>query len=332
MGGNVAAGARLRALVNDHDPDHDLTTLFDLSAFRTVVMAEHNLSPSATSSSSHKRRYDAMGPEGNADRAVLQTAHRSSGHSPTPSSSSAEGSRERNKRARNDMSDSSYASEIDDLLLSSNDSVSPSSDSSQSSYHSAHSDLPAAASSTTLEDAEEDDMLVDPVLPEPLIPSTTVEPSSSFEDVPPLLMRQSPPPPPNAAAPRVPGPFAAVNDEFARFLERANAFDRAIAPLRISPAVRPASSSRGAGPLPPARSPTSSHLDSRIRHVHIQHEDRNATEPLQDRERENSLLQRFRSATWERANGSCLAFARYLICSNVFLSFRHIVHQAELCA
>ncbi|KAI0354024.1 hypothetical protein OH77DRAFT_533720 [Trametes cingulata] len=218
-------------------------------------MAEpHRSSNTALSSSSHKRSYDAIGPETEAGQTDLQHPRRSRGDSPQRSPSSGEGSRERSKRARPD-SGSSYTSEVDDILLSTTASVSPSSSSgsSQSSYHSAQSTLPGLVSPPLL-DAAEDDMLVDPVEPDPR-PASPVGGMSSFLDtVLPRPTRRIPAPPSASSVPQrtASEPF---EENFARFLERASAFDREIAQLRSSPAGLPTSSSRSAGPLPPLESP-----------------------------------------------------------------------------
>ncbi|KAI9066191.1 hypothetical protein FKP32DRAFT_1674141 [Trametes sanguinea] len=220
-------------------------------------MADSDLPISGSpSSSSNKRRFDAMGPDGDVELPTVSTVQNAGTSSSTVSStrsSGVEARRERNKRARNDMSDSSYASEVDDLLTATVHSVSPSSsDSSQSSYHSAHSVIPTLQPSSLVESTEdEDDMLLDPVIPEPSASSTPPPPPSFLENIPSLLTQsRSSPRPLSAADLRESRPSTATADEFARSVERAVAFDRAIAPLRRSPAVRPASPSGSAGPLP----------------------------------------------------------------------------------
>ncbi|KAI0325564.1 hypothetical protein GY45DRAFT_217660 [Cubamyces sp. BRFM 1775] len=199
----------------------------------------------SSSSSSHKRPYDALRPDGGIDRSNDYGVGRSNVLSSASSHSSPEGSRERSKRARNDLSDSSYASEVDDLLLS-GDSVSPSgSSSSQSSYHSALSVLPSSSSTHSNNAVEDDVMLVDPVLPEPIDPSSTVQPSfplflDILSDVP---STSSSPTRRSSAYPTASitnsspgaGSHATADDTFSRSLERATVFDREIAPLRLSP-------------------------------------------------------------------------------------------------
>ncbi len=193
-------------------------------------------------SSSHKRTFE----EADTDRPAPQHAGPSRRDSPVRSSNSAEASRERNKRARND-SDSSYTSELDDILLSAADSVSSSSGSSNSSYHSAQSTLPTAASPTLLDENEEDmHMHIDPAVSESHTrPTSPLGSQPTYFELFPGPPRQNPP-----TAPQL-GPY----EDIARSLERASAFDREIAPLRSSPAVLPTSSAQGAGPLPPVRPP-----------------------------------------------------------------------------
>lgn len=235
-------------------------------------------------SSSHKRTFDAINPDAETDRPDPQHAGRRD--SPVPSSSRAEASRERNKRARND-SDSSYTSEVDDILA---DSVSPSSSgSSNSSYHSAQSTLPTAASPTLLDESEEDmHMLIDPAISE-----SHTRPTSPIDDRPTYFeLFPSPPRQSQPAAPQ-PGPY----EDIARSLERANAFDREIAPLRSSPAVLPTSSAQGAGPLPPVRLPPG--LDDFFPDPYSSRDD-----PLSNRAEGFGMF----DGSWlpfERDNGSC---------------------------
>ncbi|KAI0644102.1 hypothetical protein C8Q79DRAFT_1011900 [Trametes meyenii] len=222
-------------------------------------MAEPQLTPNASSSSSsHKRSYDAIGPEGGTNRSDVPPPGRSRRGSPTRSPSSAEGSRERNKRARNDR-DSSYTSEVEDLLLSTGNPVSPSSSgSSRSSYHSAHSTLPTVTS-PSLHDAAEDGMLVDPVFAEPVLPEPRPPSSASAVEPPwaetvlPVPHRRSPMSTSDAVTSRE--TRFHTFDEFRRSLERVNAFDREIAPLRSSPTAVPTTTSRNTGPLPPVQLP-----------------------------------------------------------------------------
>lgn len=250
-------------------------------------MSEPRYSTGAPSgSSSHKRTFDAINPDAETDRPDPQHAGRRD--SPVPSSSRAEASRERNKRARND-SDSSYTSELDDILLSAADSASSSSSgSSNSSYHSAQSTLPTAASPTLLDESEEDmHMLLDTVVSE-----SHTRPASPIDERPTYFElfphpRQSQP-----AAPQ-PGPY----EDMARSLERASAFDREIAPLRSSPAVLPTSSAQGAGPLPPVRLPPG--LDDFFPDPYSSRDD-----PLSSRAEGFGMF----DGSWlpfERDNGSC---------------------------
>lgn len=229
---------------------------------RFPTMAEqvysHNI---ASGSSSHKRSYDAMGPDGERGGPSPQQAGRSHRDSPSRSATAAEDSRERNKRARNE-NDSTYTSELDDILLSTTaDSLSSSSStSSQSSYHSAHSTLPAAPSPAPveMEGILEEHMLVEQDMPDAHPPSPVPSPmprAPSHWDILSLAPRQSTVPlrtgrtPPSTST----GP---LEDAIAMSLERASAFDREIAPLRSSPAALPTSSSaRNAGPIPPIRLP-----------------------------------------------------------------------------
>ncbi|KAI0368498.1 hypothetical protein BV20DRAFT_1053900 [Pilatotrama ljubarskyi] len=217
-------------------------------------MAEpHRSSNIASGSSSHKRSYDAIGPEADSDQTDVQHPTRSRRDSPPRPASGGEGSRERSKRARPD-SNSSYASEVDHILLPTADSVSPSSSgSSHSSYHSAHSTLPGVASPPLL-DVVDEDMLIDPVEPEPHATSPAGRIPSYIDTILSVSPRHSPAPSNPSRAPQRTSsePF---EENFARFLERATAFDREIAQLRSSPANLPTSSSRSANPLPPVYPP-----------------------------------------------------------------------------
>ncbi|KAI0654982.1 hypothetical protein C8Q70DRAFT_1057918 [Cubamyces menziesii] len=222
-------------------------------------MADSDRSEAQSSnSSSHKRPYDALRPDAGIDRSSDHSIGRSSGLSLTSSHNSPEGSRERSKRARNDLSDSSYTSEVDDLLLS-GDSVSPSS-SSQSSYHSALSVLPSSSSMLPNDAAEDDIMLVDPVTSQPIDPPSTVQPSfplfldvlsnvSSASNSP---ARRSSMYPAASTAYGSPGAesHAVTEDTFSRSLERVTAFDREIAPLRLSPVSIPSPALRSDSFLP----------------------------------------------------------------------------------
>lgn len=209
---------------------------------RLPSMSEPRYSTGMPSGSSHKRTFDAINPDPETD---TQHAGRSRRDSPVPSSSREEANRERNKRARND-SDSSYTSELDDILAA--DPLSPSSSGgSNSSYHSAQSTLPTAASPTLLDESEEDmHMLIDPAVPE-----SHTRPTSPIDDRPTYF--ELFPGPPRQSQPIA--PQSGSYEDIARSLERASAFDREIAPLRSSPAVLPTSSAQGAGPLPPVRLP-----------------------------------------------------------------------------
>ncbi len=186
-------------------------------------------------SNTHKRTYDHIAPELDAGRPAPS-------REPTDSSDDASTSRERSKRPRNDTSDSSYASEVDDILLPSNTSVSSSSSgSSLSSYHSARSTL-TAASPPLLEVEEElmddvdhpSDPVADSSQSFPAVSSfPTLDMSmddSSFASRP---LQTSPPP-------RAPVPDN--EEQFRRTMERVDAFDREIAALRQSP-FRPSNTS-----------------------------------------------------------------------------------------
>ena len=183
--------------------------------------------PYFSSNLTHKRTYDdtqdGPGPSGSRRDSV--------GSSTSPS-----GSRERNKRARND-SDSAYASEVDDILISSNTSVSSStSGSSNSSYHSARSTLSAPSPSLLPvdEDARDEPSALDDSLS-----SLSAEAGIdiSMEDSFPFI-----PPPasvPTLASASQPQQHPDSAEELRRDLERARAFDREMAALRQSPSRPP---------------------------------------------------------------------------------------------
>ncbi|KAI0780369.1 hypothetical protein BD413DRAFT_496600 [Trametes elegans] len=186
---------------------------------------------------SHKRSFDAIGSDDGR------------GATPDASSTHAEGSRERNKRARND-SDSSYTSEVDDILLP-GDSASPSSSSSPSSYHSARSAFPPALPSPlNVEDARDDSMQVDPDVSEA---NDILPVAESFFPLP-QLHNPYPLSSTNAADAQT-----ASYEEFTRSLERANAFDLEIAPLRMSPVDLSTSYPTSAGSSSPAQSVVEDH-------------------------------------------------------------------------
>ncbi|KAI0700669.1 hypothetical protein C8T65DRAFT_657441 [Cerioporus squamosus] len=188
-----------------------------------------------SSSNNHKRTYDDITPELDAGR----SAPSGSRGEPDPSDDT-DTSRERSKRPRNDNSDSSYVSEVDDVLLPSNTSVSSSSSgSSLSSYHSARSTLTAASPPLLEVEEELEDDSTDPVAdssqsfpPVSSFPTLDVsmEDSMAFVSRP---LRISPPPPvPSAAVPD-------SEEQFRRTMERVDEFDRQMSALRQSP-FRPA--------------------------------------------------------------------------------------------
>lgn len=154
------------------------------------------------------------------------------------SSSSPSGSRERNKRPRNNSE-----SEVDDILVSSNASMSSSGSSTGSveSYHSARSSftdispplLPADEASagqlplldvptTLLEQTEETDV--------------PMEEDVSMDEVLSFVTRQEPVVPPPAPTPP---PAPDRNEDLRRTMERVDAFEREMSVLRQSPANRP---------------------------------------------------------------------------------------------
>lgn len=170
----------------------------------------------------HKRTYDDIGPE---DGPGPSGSRRES----LGSSSAASGSRERNKRARNDTADSAYASEVDDLLISSNTSDVSSSTSSHSSYHSARSTFTAASPALLPVDEDADNEHSLPELLSSLSPETSIDVSMD-DDLP------FPRPASIAPAPTPPQPERPDSGEqLRRTLERAGAFEREIAALRHSP-------------------------------------------------------------------------------------------------
>ncbi|KAI0746440.1 hypothetical protein C8Q80DRAFT_1354652, partial [Daedaleopsis nitida] len=198
---------------------------------RVLAMSE----PYASSSVAHKRTYDDLGREDAPGPSGSRTDPSSSSSSSTDPSTN----RDRNKRARNDL-DSEFASEIEDILLSSNNSVSSSS--SGSSYHSARSTLSAVTSPLRLpvvEPIDEDPPSID-VPPARYSPRPFTSIDVSMDDT---IFSITPPHSP----PRLPIPSPTTRhthtdaaDQLRRAMERATAFDREISALRQSP-VRPVS-------------------------------------------------------------------------------------------
>ncbi|KAI0748852.1 hypothetical protein C8Q74DRAFT_376286 [Fomes fomentarius] len=174
----------------------------------------------------HKRTYDDIGPE---DGPGPSGSRRES----LGSSSAASGSRERNKRARNDTADSAYASEVDDLLISSNtsDVSSSTSSGSHSSYHSARSTFTAASPALLPVDEHADGEQPLPEVLSSLSPETSID--ASMDDDLPFPRPTSIAPAPAIAPSQPERPDSA--DQLRRTLERFGAFDREIAALRQSP-------------------------------------------------------------------------------------------------
>ncbi|PIL27191.1 hypothetical protein GSI_10334 [Ganoderma sinense ZZ0214-1] len=196
-------------------------------------MADPFYTPNIPSvSSTHKRSYDAMEPD--LEGRPVGTSRRNPS---LASSSSPSGSRERNKRPRNNSE-----SEVDDILVSSGASMSSSGSSTSSveSYHSARSSftdispplLPTDEASagqlplldvptTLLEQPEEADVPMEDV---------------SMDEVLSFVTRQEPVAPPSAPTPP---PAPDRNEEIRRAMERVDAFEREMSVLRQSPANRP---------------------------------------------------------------------------------------------
>ncbi|KAM5543807.1 hypothetical protein V8D89_002424 [Ganoderma adspersum] len=197
-------------------------------------MADPFYTPNIPSvSSTHKRSYDAMEPD--LDGRSVGTSRRNP--SLVASSSNPSGSRERNKRPRNNSE-----SEVDDILVSSNASMSSSDSSTGSveSYHSARSSftdispplLPADeasagqlplldVSTTLLEQTEETDVPMEDI---------------SMDEVLSFVTRQDSVAPPPAPTPP---PAPDQNEDLRRTMERVDAFEREMSVLRQSPANRP---------------------------------------------------------------------------------------------
>ncbi len=196
-------------------------------------MADPFYTPNIPSvSSAHKRPYAAMDPD--LDGRPVGTSRRNPS---LASSSSPSGSRERNKRPRNNSE-----SEVDDILVSSNASMSSSgsSISSVESYHSARSSF--ADISPPLLPADEAPAGQLPLL---VVPTTLLEQTEeadvpmddvSMDDVLSFVTRQDPVAPP--PAPTLP-PAPDRNEEMRRAMERVDAFEREMSALRQSPANRP---------------------------------------------------------------------------------------------
>ncbi|KAH9896544.1 hypothetical protein C8Q73DRAFT_414766 [Cubamyces lactineus] len=285
---------------------------------------------SSSSSSSHKRPYDALRPDGSIDRSTDYSIRRSGGLSPAGSHTSPEGSRERSKRARNDLSDSSYASEVDDLLLP-GDSVSPSgSSSSQSSYHSALSALPSSSTTLSHDATEDDAMLVDPIAPDTNGPSSTTQPSFPlFLDV-----LSDVPSNPNSSTRRSSvyptastthtssgaGSHVAAEDTFSRSIERATAFDREIAPLRLSPVDIPSPSLRSNSFLPPVEIPAELDDDFRIAGLYVPESYDDVTNHSEEQQHRHAIA--IDPLARERLNGLCHTFGFSLMCSNMVMLSR----------
>ncbi|RPD79483.1 hypothetical protein L226DRAFT_250745 [Lentinus tigrinus ALCF2SS1-7] len=179
--------------------------------------------PSA--SNAHKRSYDDIAPEPDAGGSAPSGSRGESIDSPDDTSNS----RERNKRPRNETTDSSYTSEVEDILLPSNTSVSSSS--SGSSYHSARSAFTAASPPLLeVEEVLEDDPS-DPVLhsPEPFA-SDSLPPT--WEDT---LSMMSGPIQISSPPPARPAEVPDSEEQFRRTMERVDAFDREMSALRQSP-------------------------------------------------------------------------------------------------
>lgn len=183
-------------------------------------------------SSTHKRSYDAMDPD--LDGRSVGTSRRNPS---LGSPSSPSGSRERNKRPRNNSE-----SEVDDVLVSSNASMSSSGSSTSSveSYHSARSSFTDVSPPLLPVDEPSAGQL--PLLDDPsALPEETEEVDTPVEDVAmadvlSFVAHQDPVVPPPAPTPPPPPDR---NEEMRRALERANAFEREMSALRQSPAHRP---------------------------------------------------------------------------------------------
>ena len=217
------------------------------------AMADALYSSATPSSSSHKRSYADIAPDLDSDQPSPSGSQSSSSRG--PSSSSASGN-DRTKRARSDNR-STYAHEVEDILLPADTSFSSSaSNSSLSSYHSARSTFSSSSPSIRpVAESPGDDIAPfdsfdrDP-LPEP--PAPTALP---FVPQAPPIPSPSPPPISHQASHN-------GDVEFRMSMERAGAFDREMAALRHSPqadlrpfATRPQSwgpraQSSTAGPYP----------------------------------------------------------------------------------
>lgn len=197
----------------------------------------YSLNMSSTSNT-HKRTYDDIAPELAAGPSAPSGSNRDSIDSSDDSSTS----RERSKRPRNEHNDSTYASEVEDILLPSNTSVSSSSSgSSLSSYHTARSTFTAVSPPVLEVEEEPEDDTSDRIAqtPEsyadvPVFPTLDV----SMEDVLSFVSRpvqtSSPPPP----LPPLPPPRSTQvldsEEQFRRNMARVDAFDREMSALRQS--------------------------------------------------------------------------------------------------
>ncbi|TBU53011.1 hypothetical protein BD310DRAFT_183164 [Dichomitus squalens] len=173
-------------------------------------------------SSTHKRSFDDMDPELGAR--LVETSRRDSS---VGSSSSPGGSRERSKRPRNDSE-----SEVDELLVSSNTSVSSSgSSSSLDSYHSARSSFTDISPQLLpADDAVEGQLL--PLDDPSVLLGPVDEPDVPMDDILSFVSRQDSIPPQNVPSPL---PQADPQGDLFRMMERADAFNREISALRQSP-------------------------------------------------------------------------------------------------
>lgn len=174
-------------------------------------------------SSTHKRSFDDMDPELGGRPVGSSRRDSSAGSSSSPGSS-----RERSKRPRNDSE-----SEVDEILVSSNTSLSSSGSSSSSldSFQSARSSFVDISPPLLPTDEPSEGELLSLDDP-PTLLGPVDAPDAPMDDILSFVSRQDPIPPLDVHSDSQP---VDLDAEITRTMERADAFDREIAVLRQSP-------------------------------------------------------------------------------------------------